>query len=74
MDQDSRFVALAESIDPERAKNLSSELGGGRRRALALLLATAFPPFADLAGERVDALDRLSKVGVRAGRRRRELT
>ena len=74
MDQDSRIVALAESIDPDRARSLSSELGGGRRRALALLLATAFPPFADLAGARLDALDRLAKLGVRAGRRRRDLS
>jgi len=73
VDPDSRLIAFAESIDPDRAKSLASELGGGRRSALALLLATAFPPFADLAGERLDALDRLSKLGVRAGRRRRDL-
>lgn len=73
MDFESRLFALAEHIEPERARTLAADLGRGRGRGLAVLLATAFPPFGDLTGHRIDALERLARDGVRAGRRRRDL-
>ena len=73
MDAEKRFLALAERIDPERARDLCSELGVGRNRALMVLLGTAFPPFAEFAGYRIEALERLARDGIRASRRRQDL-
>jgi [glutamine synthetase] adenylyltransferase / [glutamine synthetase]-adenylyl-L-tyrosine phosphorylase len=73
MDAENRFLALAERIDPERAKELGRELGRSENRAPVVLLATAFPPFAELAPYRLEALERLSRDGLRAGRHRDDL-
>jgi [glutamine synthetase] adenylyltransferase / [glutamine synthetase]-adenylyl-L-tyrosine phosphorylase len=73
MDAENRFLALAERIDPERAKDLGRELGRSENCAPVVLLATAFPPFAELAPYRLEALERLCRDGLRAGRRRDDL-
>jgi glutamate-ammonia-ligase adenylyltransferase len=72
MDAENRFVQLAERIDPARARDLRRELGG-QNRELLVLLGTAFPPFAEFSGHRVEALERLSREGIRASRRRQDL-
>lgn len=69
----SRLIALAEQIDPERAKNLGAELGRGPDTALSILLGTAFPPLSAQAPHQHLALERLASDGLRAERRRRDL-
>ncbi|HEY8943368.1 MAG TPA: bifunctional [glutamate--ammonia ligase]-adenylyl-L-tyrosine phosphorylase/[glutamate--ammonia-ligase] adenylyltransferase, partial [Polyangiaceae bacterium] len=68
-----RLLALAEHIDPERARALTAELGDEPEMALAILLGTAFPPLTAQAPHQRVAIERLASDGLRAERRRRDL-
>lgn len=72
VDKADRMLDIARAIDPERARALGTEFGDSRRRAALVLLGAAFPPLTP-SGSQVDALDRVTREGLQAPRRRAEL-
>jgi glutamate-ammonia-ligase adenylyltransferase len=63
-------IALARSIDSERASALARSLGAEGGRALGVLLGTAFPPLCPVHGWQFDALEVMARRGFRSRRSR----
>jgi glutamate-ammonia-ligase adenylyltransferase len=73
VDATTRLLALARTIDSERAQSLLGDLGRGPEHAFSVLLGTAFPPLTPGATHQVEALTRFGREGLRVERRRRDL-
>jgi [glutamine synthetase] adenylyltransferase / [glutamine synthetase]-adenylyl-L-tyrosine phosphorylase len=65
------LLRFADSIDPDRAKHLTRELGP--QRSAAVLLATAFPPQTPVHGWQLEALARIEQQGWLAQRQRSDI-
>lgn len=65
------LLARAGVIDPDQKESAERELGA--ERAVAVLLATAFPPLRPVLGWQVDALDEIARMGWRGRRQRADL-
>jgi [glutamine synthetase] adenylyltransferase / [glutamine synthetase]-adenylyl-L-tyrosine phosphorylase len=65
------LLRFAETIDPERAKHLTRELGP--QRSAAVLLGTAFPPQTPVLGWQIDALARVQREGWLSQRQRSDI-
>jgi glutamate-ammonia-ligase adenylyltransferase len=63
-------IALARAIHAQRAEVLTKSFGSDGGRALAVLLATAFPPLTPVHSWQLDALDTLARRGFRSRRSR----
>ena len=66
MPKDDTVFALADSIDPDRAKELRQETPEGEAKALAVLLGVAFPPLAPTREWQHQALAEVSRLRMRA--------
>jgi glutamate-ammonia-ligase adenylyltransferase len=66
-------TALAFHIDPDRAEHLSAECEPGPEQALAVLLATAYPPLRPLHDWQLEALRGIAREGWRVQRERSDL-